>query len=379
MRRGQIAAHEANQCQLKNQTRPQKEHTAQPMQALLPGAGIGHMQYKPPSGFVWLRGKDGKERRVAEERPRKNLRPFIILAVVLGLIGGAFGLYAWHNSFYVTTDDAQIDGNIYTISPQIAGRVTQVAVGDNQHVTVGQLLVQLDDRDQRVAVLKAEAGLAQAKADLAQDEAQVSVARASVTQAQSDYDRFIAINPHATTAQQVDAATEAIEAAKAKLTAAQAAVQSGQASLATAGAALANAKLQLSYAQILAPAAGHVATRTVRKGDVVAPGTAMMAVVGDKVWVTANYKETQLPGIRIGALATVTVDAVPGVIFKAKVDSIQYGTGAVFSLLPAQNATGNYIKVIQRVPVKLVFTDSRVSHYLLALGMSVEPSIRKSH
>lgn len=316
---------------------------------------------------------------MAEEKPRKNLRPFIILAVVLGLIGGAFGLYAWHSSFYVTTDDAQIDGNIYTISPQIAGRVAQVAVGDNQHVTAGQLLVRLDSRGQRVAVLKAQAGLAQARAEMAQDRAQVAIAQANVTQARSDYNRFITINPRATTAQQVDAATEAVEAAKAKLTAARAAVQSAQANLAAAGAALADAKLQLSYTQILAPAAGHVATRTVRKGDVVAPGTAMMAVVGDKVWVTANYKETQLPGIRIGALASVTVDAVPGVIFKAKVNSIQYGTGAVFSLLPAQNATGNYIKVIQRVPVKLVFTGSQITHYLLALGMSVEPSIRKSH
>ena len=101
----------------------------------------------------------------------------------------------------------------------------------------------------------------------------------------------------------------------------------------------------------------------------------MMAEVGDAVWVTANYKETQLAGIRPGASATIDVDAVPGVVFKAHVDSIQYGTGAVFSLLPAQNATGNYIKIVQRVPVKLVFDDPRVQQYMLAPGMSVEPSI----
>ncbi len=310
-----------------------------------------------------------------DERPRKSLRPFIILAVVLGLIGTAFGFYGWHNSFFATTDDAEIDGNLTTIAAQIGGRVAQVPVADNQHVSAGQLLVQLDDRDQRVALLKAQAGQAQAAAELAQDEAQVTEANAGVTQAQSDYERFISVNPRATTRQQVDAATASIETAKAKLTAAQAAVQSGQANLAAAGAMLADAQLQLSYTQITAPAAGHVAMKTVQPGNVVAPGTAMMSLVSDEVWVTANYKETQLDGIRLGAVANISVDAVPGVTFKARVDSIQYGTGAVFSLLPAQNATGNYIKVIQRIPVKLVFTDNRVQKYLLAPGMSVEPSI----
>jgi membrane fusion protein, multidrug efflux system len=313
---------------------------------------------------------------VADEKPRKSLRPFIILAVVLSLIAAAFGLYGWHNSFFATTDDAEIDGNLYTIAAQISGRVAQVRVGDNQHVAAGQLLVQLDNRDQRVALLKAQAGQAQAAAELAQDLAQVSEANATVAQAQSDYDRFISVNPRATTRQQVDAATAAIATAKAKLSAAQAAVQSGQANLAAAGAALADARLQLSYTQITAPAAGHVAMKTIQPGNVVAPGTAMMSLVSDEVWVTANYKETQLAGIRLGAVAGISVDAVPGVTFKARVDSIQYGTGAVFSLLPAQNATGNYIKIIQRVPVKLVFTDDRVRNYLLAPGMSVEPSIR---
>jgi membrane fusion protein (multidrug efflux system) len=100
-----------------------------------------------------------------------------------------------------------------------------------------------------------------------------------------------------------------------------------------------------------------------------------MALVGDDVWVTANFKETQLAGLHPGSAATVQVDSIPGITFSAKVDSIQYATGAVFSLLPAQNATGNYVKIIQRVPVKLVFTDSRVNQYLLGPGMSVEPRV----
>jgi len=310
--------------------------------------------------------------------PRRRRRPFIILAVVLLLIGLGFGIYGWLGSFYATTDDAAIDGHIYNIAPQIPGRVVQVLVDDNQHVSAGQVLVRLDDRDQQVALLKAEAGVAQADAELAQDQAQENEIAANVTQAQRDYERFMAVNPSATSRQQVDAATATIAAAKAKLAAAAASAQAASANVAAADAAVADARLQLSYTTITAPADGHVAMKSVQQGDVLAAGGALMAVVGDDVWVTANYKETQLAAIRVGASASISVDAVPGVTFAAKVDSIQYGTGAVFSLLPAQNATGNYIKVVQRVPVKLVFTDASVQHYMLAPGMSVEPSITKA-
>jgi membrane fusion protein (multidrug efflux system) len=321
--------------------------------------------------------------------PRRNIRPFVILAIVLGVIGIGCFLYWWMNKGYATTDDAQIDGSIYTISPQIAGRVVAIAVADNQQVSPGEVLAVLDDRAARVALARARAQLAQAQAQAAEARAQAQGAAAeldeddaSLLQAQRDYDRFRAVNPHAVTQQQVDAATAAIAAARAKSAAAMANVAAMQAGIGAAAAneqaslvAVNDAQLQLSYTLITAPAAGHVSIKTVELGDVVAPGTAMMAVVGDAVWVTANYKETQLAGIHPGASAEVSVDAVPGVRFKARVDSIQYGTGAVFSLLPAQNATGNYIKIVQRVPVKLVFDDDRVGQYALSPGMSVEPAI----
>ena len=321
--------------------------------------------------------------------PRRSLRPFIVLGVILMAIAlGCLG-YWWLNRDYITTDDAEIDGNVYTIAPQIAGRVVRILVDDNAHVQAGQVLVMLDGRDESVALAKAQAGLAQAQAELGvaqaqvvQAEAQVAESNANLQQAQRDFERFSKVNPGATTQQQVDAATDAIQAAKAKSAAAaaalsgkQASVVSARAQLLAANVAVQNAHLQLSYTEITAPAAGHISIKTVQLGNVVAPGTAMMAVVGDPVWVTANYKETQLAGIRLGALATISVDAVPGVVFKAHVDSIQYGTGAVFSLLPAQNATGNYIKIVQRVPVKLVFDDTRIGQYLLAPGMSVTPSV----
>jgi len=324
-----------------------------------------------------------------EEPPRRSARPFIILAVILAAIALAGVAYWLLNRGYATTDDAEIDGSIYTIAPQIAGRVAAVEVGDNQHVSAGQVLVVLDDRDQQAALAKAQADAAQAAAQLdvatanaAEAVADVAQTAATLAQAQQDYNRYRSVNPHAITQQSLDAATATIRAAKAKYSAIQQEAQSQQAAVTAARAAalsaqvaVRNAELQLSYTTITAPAAGHVAQKTVEPGNVVSPGTGLMALVGDDVWVTANYKETQLGGIHPGEKATVTVDAVPGVTFSAHVDSIQYGTGSVFSLLPAENATGNYVKIIQRVPVKLVFYDPRVRDYLLAPGMSVLPSI----
>ncbi len=321
---------------------------------------------------------------------QRSRRPFFILAAVLSLIAlGCLG-YWWMNKGYATTDDAEVDGSLYTVSAQVAGRVVAVPVGDNQHVKAGDVLAVLDGRDAAVAMAKAQAGLAQANAGVAQAQAQQIQAQATVVesaanlqQAERDFARYAAINPRAVTQQQTDAVTAAIRGARARAAAAQAAAAAAQAAVQAAGAqaqaaqvAVQDAQLQQSYTTITAPAAGHVAEKTVEVGNVVAPGTAMMAVVGDDVWVTANYKETQLAGVHVGAPVTVTVDAVPGVTFKAHVDSIQYGTGAVFSLLPAQNATGNYIKIVQRVPVKIVFDDpDAVGKYLLAPGMSVNPAV----
>ncbi len=209
------------------------------------------------------------------------------------------------------------------------------------------------------------------------------VAAANLRQAQQDFVRYHTVDPAAVSQQQLDASTATIRGDAARFNAArqqqrgeQAAVDAAAAAAAVAAVATRDALLQLSYTTITAPAAGHVSQRTVRAGNVVAPGAGLLALVGDNVWVTANYKETQLARIRPGAAATVAIDAVPGVVFKAHVDSIAYGTGAVFSLLPAENATGNYVKIVQRVPVKIVFNDSRIADYAVGPGMSVAPSIK---
>ncbi len=216
------------------------------------------------------------------------------------------------------------------------------------------------------------------------------VAQADLTQARQDYERFHRINPHAVTQQQIDqadaafrsqtakvaAAKQAVEGAKAQVAAAQAQVTAAKAVEQQALAGVSTAKLQLSYTTIVAPRAGRVTYRTVNVGDYIQPGQALFALVQDGPWVQAAFKETELAHMRPGQPVTISVDGVPGVTFHGRVDSFQSGTGSQFSALPAENATGNWVKVVQRVPVKIVFDDDSYQKYFLAPGMSVEASVK---
>lgn len=324
--------------------------------------------------------------------PRRNWRPFAILGLVLALLLAGGVVYWLHARHFATTDDAQIDGAIHRVAARISGQVIAVLVHQNEHVTKGQVLIELDAGTQRVAVDQAQAKQAQTAADVgtrraavAQAAANVEVAQASLVKARQDAGRYRRIDPQAITRTDLDAATAALRAAQAQVdvarqqvAGAKAELVAAKAALKAAGVAVANARLHLGYTIIRAPASGTIAERTVRTGNVVSPGTGLMALVGDRMWVTANYKETELGRIRPGQHVKVYIDAVPGVAFHARVASIQRGTGSVFSLLPAENATGNYVKIVQRVPVRINFDDRRLAHYSLAPGMSVEPYIRIS-
>ncbi len=323
--------------------------------------------------------------------------------VLVGLIAGAvwYGLEARH---FETTDDAAVDAYTTQMAPRVAGQVIGLLFTDNQHVTAGQTLVQLDQRDYQARLdqvlaqqLSAEATVQQARAQVFvqqagvdQAAANVRVSDADLLQARQDYDRFQAINPNAVSRQQIEATTATYHAAQAKLDAsrqtvggaqaqvrsAQAQVLAAEASLKQAAAAVQAADLQLSYCTITAPVAGIVTHRTISAGNYVNAGQALFALVQDERWVTANFKETQLAGMRPGQTVDLAIDAVPSVTFHGKVDSFQAGTGAAFSVLPAENATGNYVKIVQRLPVKIVFDDQRIKDYPLAPGMSVSPSVR---
>jgi membrane fusion protein (multidrug efflux system) len=325
-----------------------------------------------------------------------------LLAAAIILIGGL--LYWLDARQYVSTDDAFIDAYISQVSSQIGGRVTNIAIADNQKVTSGQLLLELDPRDFQVKLeqaraqrAQAAAGVEQAKAALIQLQAAVDQAQANVrvseaefSQARSDAARYHGIDAQAVSRQSVDNANNTVKSAEAKVdanrqavAAAQANVQAQQAqidsalaNLKAADVAVDNAQLQLSYTHIVAPRDGQIAKRTVNLGDYVSPGQSLLAVVGEDRWITANFKETQLAGMRIGSHVDIDVDACPDQALDGRVDSFQPGSGSVFSALPAENATGNYVKVVQRLPVKITINHRDAVRCQLSPGMSVTPSVK---
>lgn len=331
---------------------------------------------------------------------RKWLYIGLGVLVIIALIVG-FTLYWLDARRFESTDDAFIDGHSAQIAPQIAGRVIKVSINDNQMVQANQLLVLLDARDYQVKLDQAvtqraqmqaqlEQARAQALLQLAQTEqsaAQIRVNAAELVQAQQDFNRFRAIDPKAITRQQLDnaqtilrtsqarldASRHALSGAQAQLVAQEAQIANAEAALQGSDVAIRNARLQMSYAEIRAPEAGRVTRRSVEAGNYVNPGQMMLSIVHPGMWVTANFKETQLSLMRAGQAVDVRVDALPNKVFHGRIDSFQAGSGAAFSTLPAENATGNFVKVVQRIPVKIVIDDA--DDPMLSLGMSVTPRV----
>jgi membrane fusion protein (multidrug efflux system) len=349
------------------------------------------------------------ERHAASETPttRRPIRKILIAsAVVLVLAAGGYKAYGvWADGrHYESTDDAFVDGHVSQVAAQVSGRVTAITVEDNQMVVAGQPLLVIDPRDFDVRLKEMRAQRASTAAQIDQIKAQLELQQATIEQsaanvrvadsdalqAKQDFGRYSAILPQATTRQEidrasasarstaakVDAARQGLAAAKAQLAVLRAQLAGSQASLQQADAQVENATLQLSYTHLDAPVAGRVTKRTVEVGNYVNPGQALMSVVSDRVWVTANFKETQLADMAPGQKVDLYIDAYPRHAFAGRVDSFQTGTGSAFSSLPAENATGNYVKVVQRLPVKIVFDDADLSRYRLAPGMSVQPKVR---
>jgi len=281
--------------------------------------------------------------------PRRVNRRVLLIGGVLALILVAAGVGYWlHARNFVSTDDAFIEARIIHISPKVGGQVIRVNVTDNQHVRAGEVLLRIDPRDYAAA---AEQARAQARA--AEVEARRAAADAQrVTQL---FDRGLLAR------QELEHALAAAHAAAANLEAARQRLN--------------EATLQLSYTTLTAPEAGRVTRKAVEEGMFVQPGQQLMAIVTDDLWVVANFKETQLAKIRPGQPVEIKVDAYPRHRFRGHVDSIQAGTGSRFSLLPPENATGNYVKVVQRVPVKIVFDEPPDASFPLGPGMSVVPTV----
>jgi membrane fusion protein (multidrug efflux system) len=338
--------------------------------------------------------------------PRRRI---LIIGAAIGSLAIFFGVRYWlYASVHEDTDDAYVTGYTHQISSRITGTVEQVLVDDNWHVTAGQPLLKLDPRDYQVALEKDRASYLQAQAQLLQASAQIPLAEAQLAQAQaqaesskanSDYlqrtfernsqlfyqgkgviskqDLDNAQSQAETNVATYKANQAAVTVAKENLKVAHAQEEAARAQTAAALAQVKNSELQLSYCTIVAPVSGRIAEKTVQTGNRLSVGQALLAVVEDNVWILANLKETQLERVRVGQPVDVKIDALPHYRFKGRVDSLQPGTGSNFALLPPDNATGNFIKIVQRVPVKILFDPESIKAVRdkIVPGLSAVPSI----
>ena len=309
---------------------------------------------------------------------------FMVMGVaLLGLLG--FGAKRWWFArSHVSTDNAQVDGHIIPILPKVGGFVAEVRVRENQDVKAGDTLVVLDDRDFRSRLAQTEADLAallatvSSRTRVGQAEAAVAQAQANALKAHADLARMepLALQD-IVSAQQLDAARAAAAAADAQLASSQAALVGADARVAASRAARDQAALQLSYTRITAPATGVVSKKTAEVGQLVQPGQPLMAVVPlQDVWVVANLKETETADVTPGDPAEISVDAYPGRRFRGQVESLAPATGAKFSLLPPDNATGNFTKVVQRIPVRVRLAGPADPAHPLRPGMSAVVTIQ---
>jgi membrane fusion protein, multidrug efflux system len=383
--------------------RPAPEPNERP--AAEPKARPASQPKAPPSESE---AKPGEPSQTRGETRTGWLRRHPVLApvglVVLLLAAAAGYLYWDYTSHFESTDDAFIAARQFAIAPQVAGYVTAVPVTDNQHVDKGGVIAQIDQRDYRAALAQADAQVAGAEAgihnidtQIATQEAQVAANQAQVGQTQANLELSKVtwgrdkplVNQGWATAQQGTIDVQTLKAQQATVESAQATLKvaqrqidtlkaqraSAEASLAQAQAQRDQAALNLGYTTVIADQPGRVANLTGAVGQYAQAGTNLSMFVPDEIWVVANYKETQLDRMRPGQPVDIEIDAYPERDFHGHVASVQPGSGTAFSLLPAENATGNYVKIVQRVPVKIIL-DNPPADVALGPGMSVVPTVR---
>ncbi|WP_158939502.1 HlyD family secretion protein [Burkholderia sp. S171] len=353
-------------------------------------------------------GKSDDKSNGQKKGPGK--KPLIILAivVVLLILGGLIWWFATRNQ--VSTDDAYTDGDAVTIAPKVSGYVVVMNLGDNKFVHKDDLLIKIDPRDYQAQLDQANAQLGLAKAQLNAAQVQLDIARvqypaqltqakaqeqsaqANLTQTRAAYERQHAVDVRATSQQNIDTATAQQKSALAnvaqaqaqvktaslvpqQISQAQATVEERRQQVEQAEAQVEAAALNLSYTELRAPADGWVTKRNVQYGTFLQAGTSIFSLVTTTVWVTANFKESQLERMRPGDSVDVSVDAYPNLKLHGHVDSIQLGSGSRFSAFPAENATGNFVKIVQRVPVKILIDSGLQPDLPLPLGLSVVPKV----
>jgi len=359
-------------------------------------------------------------KHAAPEAPKKNSKGFLIALIVLVVVGGTFGVTKYiHAQRHEETDDAQIEANISPVIPRISGYVTEVRVKDNQQVKKGDTLVIIDNRSEVIMLEQAKAALEAAKsnmsvaqatttvskdnvatsqANVSTADAQIEAAKVTLRRANQDYDRYAnLIKDHSVTQQQFDQAEAAKQSAERQLqvltdqknaASRQTSAANSQSYATTQQVNVANATIQqrqadvdnaalnLSYTLILAPEDGLVSKVNVQVGQLLQVGQSLFSVVvASDPWVVANFKETQLAKMHDGQKVTIHVDAYPGHDFEAKLSSFSPATGSRFALLPPDNASGNFVKVVQRLPVKIEFDGNDPLVKNLRPGMNVDVDV----
>ncbi len=362
-----------------------------------------------------------EEKKEKPNRGRKKLAAFILLPIIIILGGVVLYLYIQYKETHISTDDAFVDGRVHVIASKVPGTLKALYIIDNQFVKKNDLILEIDPADYNVRVKEAQAGFHAERARLSELQDRVNTAKrqlaeiiASLEAAQANVELQKAnlelakvnlqrseslLKKEAIPRQQYDNSKTNYEVAVAQVKAAQDQVKQIEASLETQRAlikqtesgippqeaqirqkeaTLQGAELNRGYTKIYAPSEGYITKRTVEIGNQIQAGQPLMAVIPlaqEDIWITANYKETQLERVKPGQKIKIKVDTYPGKVFYGRVDSIMSGTGAVFSLFPPENATGNFVKVVQRIPVKIVLDKGSDPGHLLRIGMSVVPTI----
>jgi membrane fusion protein, multidrug efflux system len=362
-----------------------------------------------------------EEKRENRNHHKKKIAAFILFPVVIVL--GAAGLYFYlrYKEMHISTDDAFVDGRVHVIASKISGTVRVLHVRDNQFVRKNDLILEIDPLDYDIRVKEAKAGLETERAKLTEihsrvhtvkkqlaeiaasveaSRANLALQKANLDLARLEFERAdLLLKKEVIPKQQHDNSKTKYDVAVAQAKAAQDQVRQAEASLETQTAlikqtesglpqqeaqirqkeaTLKGAELNLGYTKICAPTEGYVTKRTVETGNQIQPAQPLMAVVplaGDHIWITANYKETELKNVKPGQKVKIKVDTYPGKVFYGRVNSIMAGTGAVFSLFPPENATGNFVKIVQRIPVRIALEEGTDTDHLLRIGMSVVPTI----
>ncbi len=311
-----------------------------------------------------------------DTRP-EYMKKRVIVPSVTAIIFLLFGIYfTIHSIFYQSTDDAFVEGHIVSIAPRVEGPVLNLLIDDNQFVKKGDLLLEIDPKDYEVKLQQAKAKLDEAKAALINTENQVEKTLSDLEFAKADYDRYSKMYKEGISSRQdYDSSLNKLTAAQSNSNSAKARYDEITASIKRLEAEVEQDELNLSYTKIYAPQEGLITNRSVEQGNYVQVAQPMFAIVPEKMWVVANFKETQLANMKPGQPVEIKVDTYRGKKFKGKVDSIQRASGAKASLFPPENAVGSYVKIVQRVPVKIVFTED-ISEYNIVPGMSVVPEVK---